>query len=405
MTALAVLFFFVFCLLAWKNFRLGACFFILLLPAYLIRFDFWRLPTTLLEISFGALFLVWLIKFSRADWPRIKIFIRAHKIFSVALGIFFIASVVSIFVSDMPIPSLGEWRAYFLEPMILLFILLGRGDCFGPSGLAMTSFLAYSSISVSVLAILQKISGQFYPPSLWDDQLGGRVTSFFTSPNAVGLFLGPIFILTAALLIKKFRWDYFLILIAQALALFFSFSRGAWVAVALGLLLFAFLIGYKKIALAMAVVGVLAFFSLLALRPALLNSQSSKNRLELWSYSWQFFSASPKNFVLGAGVRQFFRKVQKPHYNVHELERLTYPHNIFLNFWSETGLLGALSFVGIFVSSIYIANKKRKSGQSILGAAVICALVVLALHGMVDVPYFKNDLAMLFWILIAAAVT
>jgi hypothetical protein len=33
------------------------------------------------------------------------------------------------------------------------------------------------------------------------------------------------------------------------------------------------------------------------------------------------------------------------------------------------------------------------------GAVLICLLVVVVVHGMVDVPYFKNDLAMLFWTL------
>jgi len=32
---------------------------------------------------------------------------------------------------------------------------------------------------------------------------------------------------------------------------------------------------------------------------------------------------------------------------------------------------------------------------------LLSAMVVIVVHGLVDVPYFKNDLAVMFWALIA----
>ena len=118
-----------FLLLAWKNFRWAIFLFTVLLPTYLIRFELLHIgkypfPSTLLEISFGLLFLVWLVKYSREDYKSIILTMLSHKILLVAVAIFFISSVISIFVSDMVFYSLGEWRAYFLEPMIFFLILL-----------------------------------------------------------------------------------------------------------------------------------------------------------------------------------------------------------------------------------------------------------------------------------------
>jgi hypothetical protein len=36
---------------------------------------------------------------------------------------------------------------------------------------------------------------------------------------------------------------------------------------------------------------------------------------------------------------------------------LTFPHNIVFNFWSETGLLGAVAFTAIFVVVVIVSWK------------------------------------------------
>ena len=415
MLILVALYFFAVLALAWRNFRLAIGFLIIALPSYLIRFNVGPLPSTALELTFGAVFLVWLIKYSRVDWPVIKEVILKHKFLFICLGLFFMASLVGCFVSDMVLKSLGQWRAYFLEPIILFFVLLGRRSQLKTSDLVW--FLGLSTLSISLLALIQKLTGSLYDPSLWADNLNGRVTSFFTTPNAIGLYLESVVILLAAFLflnkaviktgqpvqkLKYFSLATFLIL--ALLAIFFSFSQGAWVALAVGAVLFVYLVGYKKTALGVLLLGIILVLAIPAMRPAVLfQDKAGQNRLVLWGDSWKFLSASPKNFVLGAGVRQFFRKVEKSTYNPQEMERLIYPHNLFLNFWVETGLVGMLSFAGILGYAFYLGYKIRKNNL-IWGAGLMAALVVFLIHGLVDVTYFKNDLAMLFWIIISIVI-
>jgi len=76
---------------------------------------------------------------------------------------------------------------------------------------------------------------------------------------------------------------------------------------------------------------------------------------------------------------------------------VSYPHNIFLNFWLEIGLLGLLSFAAI----LYIAMHRQGVNPSVEALAAAAFLLVLVIHGLVDVPYFKNDLAILFWFAIS----
>jgi O-antigen ligase len=71
---------------------------------------------------------------------------------------------------------------------------------------------------------------------------------------------------------------------------------------------------------------------------------------------------------------------------------------ILLNFWSEIGLFGMISFAGI-CAYIFGLGLKILKKNIFFGAALLASLVIIFIHGMVDVPYFKNDLAMLFWVI------
>jgi O-antigen ligase len=196
-------------------------------------------------------------------------------------------------------------------------------------------------------------------------------------------------------------WLLSIVCLLSLAAMFFTKSQGTWIGLGAGLLVFLFLIDYKKIAVGIAVVGIIFSLLIPSMRQAIsFKDQAGQNRLRLLGYTQTFLSQSPKNFILGTGLGLFFRKIQKPYYDKIVMERLIFPHNIFINFWTEVGLLGMLAITTILGYTFYLANKVRKNYQ-VIGAGLIAALTVLVVHGLVDVPYFKNDLSFLFWIIIA----
>lgn len=90
------------------------------------------------------------------------------------------------------------------------------------------------------------------------------------------------------------------------------------------------------------------------------------------------------------------------------LEIYLYPHNIFLNFWTELGLLGVLLFTWLIGRYFFltwklkkIATKQGGNLETGLLVGLFGAMITVMIHGLVDVPYFKNDLSVLFWLLIA----
>ena len=130
---------------------------------------------------------------------------------------------------------------------------------------------------------------------------------------------------------------------------------------------------------------------------------SGKVRLFMWRETWAMLK---DHWFFGAGFGGY-PKVFDAYHKARFIEIFQYPHTILFNFWSETGLLGVFAFVGVMV--VWIKDAVR----SIVAQAVvqdksrylpilvlIAPSVAIFVHGLVDVPYFKNDLALLFWIFI-----
>ena len=104
--------------------------------------------------------------------------------------------------------------------------------------------------------------------------------------------------------------------------------------------------------------------------------------------------------MLGAGLSGYPTAL-KPYHQRTDLEIFQYPHNIFLNIWVEMGLLGLIGFIFLIVTVLRTTIISMHSQAKACGYIVIFVLIQMFLHGLVDVPYFKNDLAILTWTLLA----
>lgn len=84
-------------------------------------------------------------------------------------------------------------------------------------------------------------------------------------------------------------------------------------------------------------------------------------------------------------------------------QSLIYPHNLFLDFWSETGLLGLIAIVwyGVQLVRYAIRGLLRQNSPWVraLSLGLLGLVLAFLVHGIGDVPYFKNDQALAFWTL------
>ena len=135
------------------------------------------------------------------------------------------------------------------------------------------------------------------------------------------------------------------------------------------------------------------------------SSQSSINsRLPIWKAS---FDILKNNWVLGIGPNSFlseFHLMQKKLGLNLDFLVVPQPHNIYLAFWLEGGILGFMGFLwivkNVFNNLIHKLKLENQGGLRWLAIGLGGSLIAILAHGFFDTPYFKMDLAYYFWMII-----
>jgi hypothetical protein len=77
-----------------------------------------------------------------------------------------------------------------------------------------------------------------------------------------------------------------------------------------------------------------------------------------------------------------------------------------LNVWTELGLAGFAACAGLLTIVLAALRRAHADGwRDTAAVAVLLAFGGMLVHGLVDVPYFKNDLSALTWLLLALLCT
>ena len=381
------------------------------LPSYLIRFKIYFIPFTLLELMILLLFLNFLLKRGR-EFFSLEFLKKSLNSLLWPILFLLLASAFSLLSAPDLRAALGIFKAYFVEPAIFLIIFVSEIKRKKDFKIIIWAF-GFLIIYLSLFAFYQKITGNFIPLSQWQNPETRRVTTFFSSPNALALLLGPLLILYLGWLLQDLK-DFSLnfskifffnlkaiILFTGILAIIFSVSKGGWLALILAssfLLFFYFL--RKKTLFILLLLLVVPLFLKYSLPFLTFENPSVQARLILWEKTFQILKERP---IWGTGLSGFSYYFE-PLRPKTKIEPHIYPHNFFLNFWTEIGLLGVISIIWLLLKYFqenFSLFKSKDFFQKTWGLILISAMIEILIHGLVDVPYFKNDLSLLFWTILA----
>jgi len=409
-----LLYFLAFAWLSWRNLLYGLLLIAAFLPSYLIRFQIFGLPLTVLEVMILIVVAVWVVKNrhglftilreTKNPVQLLKKLPDQNRVWFWTILVFFLAATISMVISPNTRSAWGIWKAYFLEPILLFSVFISTVKTAADRDKILYA-LTIGALAVAIFAVIQKFTGWLIPNPFWQAAATRRVTSFFGYPNAVALYLAPLLPLIIYLAAtNRSRLQTALLVftaLASILAIVFAKSTGAIIALLITTIIFL-LIQQKTRKLTIAIIILAALLWPLwpgredLIKEVWVTDGSGKLRLYMWAETVEMLKTKP---LLGAGLATYQEAV-RPYHILKWAEIYLYPHNLFLNFWSETGLLGLLIFailIWLYYQELWLAPKPG------LTTALALSMMVLLIHGLVDVPYFKNDLAVLFWLLIGLA--
>jgi len=277
--------------------------------------------------------------------------------------------------------------------------------------------LVASSIPVSLLAIAEFVLGK--AASHWQDTavfstLSGRASSLWGNPNVLAEFLLiAFFVSLGSFFAQKSASQRFPLLIALFLngaALVFTWSRGAWIALAAALIGVMLLYSHKS--LPFIFVGCAVFIAAFVFLPesfitrvqsiVTFSDSSTLYRVHIW----QGCAALIRDvFWSGVGVgEEAFRASYLP-YALSGIENAPHAHNLAMQIVIELGIVGLLIFTLMLVSVTRVvftlfAKCRMKHSVSLYALGVYGALSALLLHGVTDYIWYNMRIYLLFFVLI-----
>ncbi len=237
-----------------------------------------------------------------------------------------------------------------------------------------------------------------------------RIHGVYGSPNNLGLFLGRIVPILAAVALfggsLRRRAIYCLIALPVTLCLYLTYSRGAWL---LGLpaafIFLGLMRGRKALLISLLVILVIAL-SLLPLigterLASIFNTQSGTTflRLKLWQGSINMIRDHP---LFGVGLDNFLYQYRTRYVLPEAWEELdlSHPHNIVLDYWTRLGILGVIAIgwllFAFFQKALRLYRQLGDRDLKALLLGLMASMVAFLAHGLIDNSYFLVDLAFVF---------
>lgn len=386
---------------------------LLILPAYLIRFSVFGIPTTLLEL---VIYLIFLYGLYRAFKTKFR---PMPKPIYLSIGLLFIALVISTYIAPDRRVALGELKGFFLDPILVFWLTFQFIKVKDWPKIFWA--LIISGFFVSFDTIILKFLGR--------TTTDGRVIGLFGySPNYISLYIAPITVLIFSQIfpfrdyrgfaienwqIKKSRFlaIALTLILINLVAIYFSGSRGGVLAVGAGIGIFLiahfwhWIHAHLSSQIIIAIIILLAIYTSWSLfKPDFSASLSSGRvvtsnnlRWQIWQETLKLGAAHP---ILGIGLGNYQNAFGQFTQNIGNYPEYITPqalsaHNIFLMFWLSSGLLGLVAFlclVVLFYRQVFCLKDIRAN----VPLAVVSSIII---YGLIESSISKNDLGIIFWVM------
>jgi O-antigen ligase len=329
---------------------------------------------------------------------------EAATLLHLAVAALLLAVSIGAWVAEEPTSAITAlvWMCAGALTYLVTFVLTVRRSWWRP--VALTSALAGAALAAYVVLQYRHLG---YGDKLrfvtmvggWSSAWLPRLAIWAPYPNSIATLLEGLLPLAFGLSLghgsRRVRQLGVVAGLLIANGLLVTASRGAWIAELAAMTVWAVAARgrsrpiWRVAAPALTAAGiVLATLMTLALAAAQQAEASTwlaaidrPDRLDLYRHSLSLVRDFPFS---GIGLGDQFTMVLSRHALLIEVPFLTYSHNLFLELWLETGLLGAMAWVSLVAAVLVgaVAGERTELGSGFRGAYL--GLVAVFVHGLCD---------------------
>lgn len=281
---------------------------------------------------------------------------------------------------------------------------------------AVVSFVA-GAVLIALYGIIQNYTmdatTQGWVDSGMFDDIKTRVYATFDNPNVLGQYLIVVMPLLFALFVsarKLLQKGVYLVMFALCFAcLIFTWSRGAWVGVMLGVVVFLLLKDRRWIMLGILALLAMPFILPQSIMNRLLSignmgDSSTAYRVSVWIASARM---AADFWMSGVGFGSNAFASAYSNYALNGAGYALHAHNFYIQFVADVGIGGLLTYL-LMMATAYREIAVVKSDNVYVRNVTLAAAGVLAgylFQGVAESLWFNMRMSLIFWILIALIVS
>jgi len=223
------------------------------------------------------------------------------------------------------------------------------------------------------------------------EDAGNRVAGTFTHPNILAFYLVLAFTFFFYLLksghlnfTPMIKWMARILMVNMLVLLVATKTRNAWISIYLGFVIYSLLQERKMLLLLVIIVPLMFLVPQVQERMlTVLKNDTSGDYRGINSFEWRMqmwkssFSKIAQRPLQGYGLGSF--KSMSEEFSTN---KKTGAHNTYLELIFETGAVGLVSFISLFLSPLTIFFKNMRQSQSLIGAQVWALLISYVLSYM-----------------------
>ena len=343
--------------------------------------------------------------------------------FNVAVIFFIVALIFGVINSFAFMSSLKQVLVH--GSFVLFYFVLINVIRTKKQWTALIKVFIFSAFIVALYGLFQNFFGVSSTESWIDEDMfeniKTRVYSFFDNPNVLGEFLVLTIPVAVALLWNKVKDGHKIIfavvLISMAGCMIFTWSRGAWLGMLLAVALFLMIYDKRWILAGILMLLLLPIALYLTGNMAIIerfisigNTQdtSTAYRVSIWNASVNMISDF---WIGGIGIGSDAYTTIYPTYALPGAKFALHSHNLYLQFFVETGIIGIISLFSVllgFLKTVFnksVVTKIKTSNTAKIVVALGTGFLGFMFQGLTDYVWYNYRILMIFWIVIALGVS
>ena len=329
----------------------------------------------------------------------------------VSLG-FYIVAGITLLVCTLSNVSVNITGFRASMQYILLFFLVTRLIRDDRDFLYMYRVMVAGAFLIALYGIGQFVVGVDIPEH-WTDQAESsvrtRVFAIFSNPNIMGAYMVMFTPMAIGMAYREkdpaTKVFYWIVGLCMALACLFTMSRGAWMAMAAAMLLFALIIDRRLLGLLLLAFVGACFLPFVRSRISYLftkdfvESNQRGGRARRWGTAFHYLDeADSWNMGLGYGIYGGAVAAQNP---INPRYNYMYVDNYYVKILTENGYIGLTAFLtsmaGLLWGGFRSCARTSKSGGKPLCAGMLAGLVGILIHSFFESIWEEPYMMALFF--------